>query len=86
MCLYLCKISVPPNNYQTSYTIDTKFWLHIVSYRISPTILTPFLNFESCAQEKYLKFIFSPFNPLSPDGTYKYQKTLNYILIIIRNS
>ena len=41
--------------------IDTKFWLHIVSYR-KPTPLIPFLNFENCARENFLKFIFSPFN------------------------
>ena len=52
----------PPNKFHTSYAIDTKFWLHIVSYRNSPTPLIPFINFENCAREKFLKFIFSPFN------------------------
>ena len=62
VCVCLCSILVPPNNFQTSYPIDTKFWLHIVSYRNSPTPLIPFLNFENCAREKFLKLIFSPFN------------------------
>ena len=62
VCVCLCKILVPPINFQTSYQIDTKFWLHIVSYRNSPTPLIPFLNFENCALEKFFKFIFSPFN------------------------
>ena len=30
----VCKILVPPNNFQTSYPIDTKFWLH--NYSIVP--------------------------------------------------
>ena len=51
----------PPNNFHTSYAIDTKCWLHIVSYQNSPTPLIPFLNFENCAREKFLKFILSPF-------------------------
>ena len=51
-----------PNNFHTSYAIDTKCWLHIVSYRNSLTPLIPFLNFENCARVKFLKFIFSPFN------------------------
>ena len=58
----LCKILVPHNNFQSSHPIDTKFRLHIVSYRNSPTPLIPFLNFENCALEKFLKLIFSPFN------------------------
>ena len=58
----LCKILVPSNNFQTSYPIDMEFWLRILSYRNSPTALIPFLNFENCAREKFLKFIFSPFN------------------------
>ena len=62
VCVCLCKILVPPINFQTSYPIDTKFWLDIVSYRYSPTPLIPFLNFENCALEKFLKLIFSPFN------------------------
>ena len=62
VCLCLCTVLVPPNNFHTSYAIDTKCWLHIVSYRNSPTPLIPFLNFENCAWEKFLKFIFSPFN------------------------
>ena len=62
LCVCLCKILVPPNNFQTSYPIDTKFWLHIVSYWNSPTPLIPFLNFENYAREKFLKLIFSPFN------------------------
>ena len=33
-----------------------------IGYRNSPTPLIPFLNFENYAQEKFLKFIFSPFN------------------------
>ena len=62
-CVYVCvKFWSPPNNFQTSYPIDTKIWLHIVSYRNSPTPLIPFLNFENCALEKFLKLIFSPFN------------------------
>ena len=62
VCVCLCTILVPPINFQTSYAIDTKFWLHIVSYRNSPTPLIPFLKFENCALEKFLKLIFSPFN------------------------
>ena len=58
VCVCLFKILAPPNNFQTSYPIDTKFWLHIVSYRNYPTPLTPFLNSENCAREKFLKFIF----------------------------
>ena len=58
----LCTILIPPINFQTSYPIDMKFWLHIVSYRNSPTPLIPFLNSENCDGEKFLKFIFSPFN------------------------
>ena len=66
VCLYVC-VSVynfgpPPINFKTSYPIDTKFWLHTVSYRNSRTPLIPFLTFENCAWEKFLKFIFSPFN------------------------
>ena len=66
VCLYVC-VSVysfcpPPNNFHTSYAIDAKFWLHIVSYRNSPTSLIPFLNFKNCAREQFLKFIFLPFN------------------------
>ena len=61
VCVCVC-VSVqfwsPPNNFQTSYPINTKFWLHTVSYRNSPTPLIPVLNFESCAREKFLKFIF----------------------------
>ena len=57
VCLYVC-VSVynfgpPPINFQTIYPIDTKFWLHTVSYRNSPTPLIPFLNFENCAREKF---------------------------------
>ena len=64
VCVCVCVKfwSPPPNNFQTSYPIDTKFWLHMVSYRNSPTPLIPFLNFENCALEKFLKLIFSPFN------------------------
>ena len=62
VCVCLCTILTPPNNFQTSYPIDTKFWLHIVSYRNSPSPLILFINFENCAREKFLKFIFSPFN------------------------
>ena len=58
VCVCLCTILVPPNNFQTSYPIDTKFRLHIVSYWNSTTALVPFLNFENCALEKFLKFIF----------------------------
>ena len=47
VCVYVCgKFWSPPNSFQTSYSIDTKFRLHIVSYRNSPTPLIPFLNFE----------------------------------------
>ena len=35
----LCKVLVLPNNFYTTYTIDMKFWLHIASYRNSPTPL-----------------------------------------------
>ena len=67
VCVYVCvcvcvKFWSPPNNFQTTYPIDTKFWLHILSYRKSPTPFIPFLNFENCAREKFLKLIFSPFN------------------------
>ena len=62
-CVCVCvKFWSPPNNFQTSYPIDTKFQLHIVSCRNSRTPLIPFLNFEKCALEKFFKFIFSPFN------------------------
>ena len=54
----VCTVLAPPNNFQTSYPIDTKFWLHIVSYRNSQTPLIPFPNFENCAREKFLKLIF----------------------------
>ena len=54
----VCNILVPSNNFQTSYQIDTKFWLHVVLYRNFPTPLIAFLNFENCAREKFLKFIF----------------------------
>ena len=60
--VYVCKVLVPPNNFQTIYPIDTKFWLHTVSYRNSLTPLIQFLNFENCAREKYFNFISSPFN------------------------
>ena len=58
--LNLCTLYslVSPNNFQTSYPINTKFWLHTVSYQISRTPLIPFLNFENFAREKFLKFIF----------------------------
>ena len=55
----LCKVFVFPYNFQTSDSIVTKFRLHIVTYRNSPTAFIPFLNFENCAREKFLKFIFS---------------------------
>ena len=46
-CVCVCvKFWSHPNDFQTSYPIDTKFWLHIISYRNSPTPLIPFLNFE----------------------------------------
>ena len=60
VCLHM--ILDPPNNFQTTYPIDTKFGLHIVSYWNSQTPLIQFLNFENCARENFLKFIFSPFN------------------------
>ena len=67
LCVYVCMcvsvcvcVSVynfsPPINFQTSYPIDTKFWLHIVSYRDSPTALIPFLNFENCARSAFSQF------------------------------
>ena len=62
VCVCVCKILSTPNNFQTSYPIDTKFWLHIVSYRNSQTPLISFLNFENCAREELLKLIFSPLN------------------------
>ena len=65
VCVYVCvclQFWSPPNNFQTSYLIDTKFWLCVVSYRNSPTPLILFLNFENCAREKFLKFIFCQFN------------------------
>ena len=37
VCVCLCTVLVPPNNFHISYAINTKFWLHIVSYRNSPT-------------------------------------------------
>ena len=61
LCVCLCTVLVPHNNFHTSYAIDMKFWLHIVSYQNSPTPLIPFLNFENCPREKFLNFIFSPF-------------------------
>ena len=64
MCVHVCvcKILPPPQQRKSSYPNDTKFWLHIVSYRNSPTSVIPFLNFKNCAREKFLKFISSPFN------------------------
>ena len=32
VCVSVCKILVSPNNFHTNYPIDTKFWLHTVSY------------------------------------------------------
>ena len=61
VCVWV-KFWSPPNNFETSYPIVTKFWLLIVSYRHSPTSLIPYLNFQNCAREKFLKFIFSSFN------------------------
>ena len=59
VCVCVCvQFWSPPINFQTSYPIDTKFWLHIVSYRNSPTPLISFLNFENCARENFLNFIF----------------------------
>ena len=59
MCVCVCvKFWFPQNNFQISYPIDTNFWLHIVSYRKSPTPLIAFLNFENCAREKFLNFVF----------------------------
>ena len=49
VCVCVCGVSTvlfPPNNFQTSYPINTKFWLHTVSYRNSPTPLIPFLNLK----------------------------------------
>ena len=63
-CVCVCvSVSVsnfgpPPINFQTSYPIDTKFWLHIVSYRNSPTPLISFLNFENCARENFFEIHF----------------------------
>ena len=54
VCVCVCTILVPPINFQTSYPIDTKCRLHIVSYRNSPTPLIPFLNFENCVREKFI--------------------------------
>ena len=62
VCVSVYNFGPPSNNFQTIYPIATKFWLHIVSYRNSTTPLIPFLNFENCAREKFLKLIFSPFN------------------------
>ena len=63
LCVCVCvKFWSPPNNFQTSYAIDTKFWPHIVSYRNSPMPLIPFLNFEKCVREKFLKFFFHLIN------------------------
>ena len=60
VCVRVClrKILVPLNHFQTSYLIDTKFWLHVVSYQNSPKPLIPFLNFENCALEKFFNLIF----------------------------
>ena len=47
-CVCVCvKFWTPTKNFQTGYPIDTKFWLHIVSYRNSPTPLIPFPNFQN---------------------------------------
>ena len=62
VCVCLCTISPPPNNFYNSYAIDAKCWLHMVSNWNSPTPLIPFLNFENFARETFLKLIFSPFN------------------------
>ena len=53
VCVSVYSFGPPPNNFHTSYAIDTKIWLHTVSYRNSPTPLIPFLNFENCAREKF---------------------------------
>ena len=58
VCLCVCTILATPNNFQTTYPIDTKFWLHIVSYRNSPAQLIPFLNFEKCSRQKFLNSFF----------------------------
>ena len=56
VCVCVCVEIWSTNNYfQTIYLIDTKFWLHLVSYRNSPTLLIPFLNFENRAREKIFK-------------------------------
>ena len=62
VCVCVCvsvKFWSPPNKFQTSYPIDTKFRLHIVSYWNSPMAFIPFLNFQNCDREKFSKFIFS---------------------------
>ena len=33
---------------------------YIISYRTIPTFQVPFLNFQNCTQDKFLKFIYSP--------------------------
>ena len=58
VCMCVCTILVPPNNFQTNYPIDTKFWLHTVSYRNSPMPLISFLNFENCARENFFEIHF----------------------------
>ena len=64
VCVRACAwtVLIPPNNFQTSYPIKTKFWLHIVLYGNFRMPLIPFLNFENCAWEKFFKWIFSPFD------------------------
>ena len=48
----------PTYNIKTRYPIDRKFWLYIASHRNSVMPYFPFLNFQNCAQEKFLKLIF----------------------------
>ena len=54
VCVCVCvQFWSPPSNSHISYAIDTKFWLHIVSYRNSRTPLIPFLNFENCVRKNF---------------------------------
>ena len=59
--MYVCKMS-PPNNFQSSYPIYTKFFLYIIPYQNFTTPQISCLSFQNCTRETFLKYIFSPFS------------------------
>ena len=58
VCVCLCTVLVPPNNFHTTYAINTKFWLHVVSYRNSRTPLIPFLILKIVPRKIFLNSFF----------------------------